>query len=204
MENFKLTRATAASFAGTIFFTIMVFVIYVLGYKHNQLLFYIQTLSLMGFVIDRDPLVNVVFLNNLRYSYFNYDKNPLQNLIPRNYLERCPGNYFMTSIDCNIVRNIGMTLILALIVEAILIIGRIAQVVTRKYYKMDVRVLRSKKIIFRALEFFHKATQYPLVFFSIQTLLNAEGGLVLDTHFKNDCIALSSMILAFYLIIIAL
>ena len=77
MENFKPTRSTSASFAGSIFFCIVAYIFYVLGYKHNQVVFYIQTMSFIGFVVERSPMANVVFLNNLRYAYYNYDRNPL-------------------------------------------------------------------------------------------------------------------------------
>ena len=52
MDHFVPTSATSASFAGTIIFSICAYILYVIGFKHNNLLFYIQSISVMSFVIN--------------------------------------------------------------------------------------------------------------------------------------------------------
>lgn len=129
----------------------MAYILYVLGYKHNQLMFYLQSMSFYGFVIDRTPIANVVFLYNLRYTYFNYDRNPLEKVIPMNYIENCQGNYFITSTDCNMIRNIGLSLVLALTIGILLIVTRIIHYFLRTHFRLDVRFIHYKKLIYRTL-----------------------------------------------------
>ena len=39
---------------------------------------------------------------------------------------------------------------------------------------------------------------FPLIFFSLQTLLNLEGAVLVGRNFKNSCEALSAVILFLY------
>lgn len=138
----------------------------------------------MAFVIDESVIVNVVFLYNLRYSYFDYDVNPLWNLIPVDYFEKCPGNYYITSIDCNIIRNIGVALLIALIAGGLITIFRFVHFFLTAHLSLNTRILYYKKFFYRTLEFFHKTTMFPLIYFSIQTLLNTTGYVLIDSTFK--------------------
>ena len=200
MNNFVPTPASFASFAGTIIFSICSYVLYVIGFKHNSVIFYIQTLSFIAFVTDDSVIVNIVFLYNLRYSYFNYDSNPFWRLIPLDYIEKCPGNYHITSVDCNIVRNIGLALLIALISGSLIAILRFVYFFVSNHFRLDVKFIHYKKFIYRTLEFFLKTTMFPLMFFSIQTILNTTGYVLIDTDFKERCIILSSIIILLYVI----
>jgi hypothetical protein len=47
-------------------------VIYILGYKHNQITFFLQTLAFIGFILKDNQLQLSIFLYNLKYSYYNF------------------------------------------------------------------------------------------------------------------------------------
>lgn len=60
--------------------------LYMKGYKHNQTVFFLQTLSFLSFTILDPSMKKAIFLSNLRYAYFDYG-NPLTSYIPNGYLE---------------------------------------------------------------------------------------------------------------------
>jgi hypothetical protein len=60
--------------------------LYIFGFKHNQIPFFIQTVSLIGFTYSDDTFLYVSALYNLRYSYYAFG-NALSGIIPKDYLE---------------------------------------------------------------------------------------------------------------------
>lgn len=116
-----------------------------------------------------------MFLYNLRYSYYNFSpNNALSNVVPEYYLEESKGNFQYLSVDANIVRNIGIPLILALLVAILSLIFRTVHELTKMKPIIQPAGLSIfwKKKIYRMIEFFYKTLMYPLIFFSIQNLIN--------------------------------
>lgn len=60
--------------------------IYVRGYKHNQIMFYLQTLAFIAFMLKDDSFDLCVFLFNLSFSYYSFLSNAYGGLIPKGYL----------------------------------------------------------------------------------------------------------------------
>lgn len=66
--------------------------LYIKGFKHNQSLFFLQTMSFMGFAIKDPSLLQTVYLYNLKLVYFG--TSPLAaKLIPYDYFESSKGNF---------------------------------------------------------------------------------------------------------------
>ena len=99
---------------------------YICGQKHNQACFFMQTMSFAGFAIYDTELSTAMFLYNLRFSYYNFSPhNALSSIVPHDYLEESKGNFRYLSVDANIIRNIGIPLIMALIIVILSIILRV-------------------------------------------------------------------------------
>lgn len=154
---------------------IVAFGFYIFGFKHNQACYFMQTMSFLSFTISDPGLDTAMFLYNLRYSYYNFSPyNALSQLVPSDYIELSPGNYKYLTVDANIVRNIGIPLILALTVGVLAVIFRVFHEFTQNKPLLKPAGLAVfwKKIIYRTIEFFYKTLMYPLIFFSIQNLFN--------------------------------
>mgnify|MGYP000926630275 CR=1 FL=1 len=70
----------------TVVVIIVCLVHYLMGYKHNQTIFFLQMLSFIGFAVPQEPLLRMEFLYNLRFSYFDFG-NALHLAIPADYFE---------------------------------------------------------------------------------------------------------------------
>ena len=67
----------------------MGYFIYIRGYKHNQIIFLLQTLAFAAFKINDINLSNIYFGYNLKFSYYNFGLNQLQKSIGhRDYFEQ--------------------------------------------------------------------------------------------------------------------
>ena len=69
----------------TVMTLFVVLAMYLKGFKHNQTVFYLQTMAFLGFVVEDQRLSKTVFLYNLRYSYLMFG-NALEDLIPESYI----------------------------------------------------------------------------------------------------------------------
>jgi hypothetical protein len=47
-------------------------VLYILGFKHNQILFYLQTLALLGYCIDSPDFSVPRFLHSMQLSHYQF------------------------------------------------------------------------------------------------------------------------------------
>lgn len=63
-------------------FLVLELVINMMGYKHNQTAFYIQTLSFSGFYLKEIRLEIMQFLFSLRASYFQFDGGVFHKMVP--------------------------------------------------------------------------------------------------------------------------
>lgn len=133
---------------------VVAFIFYIYGYKHNQICYFMQVMSLLGFVIPDKNLTTSMFLYNLRYSYYNYSQHSiLSNIIPFKYLEKSLGNYRYLSFDSNIIRNIGIPLILALLIATISLFGRAFYFATqeRQFIKPIGLATHVRKTLYRVI-----------------------------------------------------
>jgi hypothetical protein len=103
--------------------TIICLVLYVLGFKHNQTPFFLQTLSFISFTYSDPNLDLIPFLYNLRFSYYSFNKNMIW-LLPNGYYETSTGNFPILTIDSNILRVGSITLLIATLVTILTIILR--------------------------------------------------------------------------------
>jgi hypothetical protein len=152
-------------------------VLYVMGFKHNQISFFFQVFALMAYTID-DPLyARSTILYPLKVAYYQIgDHTPLMS-IPYTYLESSLGNFAFFDWDGNIYRVADITMLVAFLTGALIGMLRIADFVnetTKLGEKISIKKLSksSKKIIYRILEFFYKTCMMPLLFFSFATFRN--------------------------------
>ena len=174
---------------------------YVWGFKQNHLCFFMQSMSLIGFGVSNEDLSMSLFLFNLRYSYYCFSfKSLISSLIPPEFLASSPGNYRYLNLDANIIRNIGLPLVFAAFIAGLCVVLRIIYYTTRNHplIKHPGLAVLCKKTIYRALEFFYKTLMYPLMFFSIQTLLNWDRKIYTGGEFRNKCNILSILIITSY------
>lgn len=65
------SQITGLKILGAISLTVG-YALHLFGFKHNQLIFFIQTLVFSGFHINKDLKPNIYFAHNLRYVYYNF------------------------------------------------------------------------------------------------------------------------------------
>lgn len=70
-----------------IIFMIIALWINLKGYKHNQIMFYLQTLSFLPYYLGGARFSTAQFLFNTKVSYFKFGTTPLYNVIPAAYFE---------------------------------------------------------------------------------------------------------------------
>lgn len=160
----------------TVFVMVICSALYAKGYKHNQIPFFLQTLAFIGYAVKDDQFEMATFLYNLRWSYYDYG-NAISGIIPDLYMESSKGNFPFFTIDSNIFRVAGTTILFALVNWAVIIFCRVVYFVylnssLRSKAGLSDMIRRNKKPIYRILEFFYKTTMYPLLFFSLVTYHN--------------------------------
>lgn len=88
----------------------------ILGNKQNQIMFYIQTMTIIGYFLDEDYLKITITLSNLRFAIFNFKTGSMFNIFPKDYIESSQGNFKWTIIDSNIFRVTEMLFVVQLVV----------------------------------------------------------------------------------------
>lgn len=171
---------------------VLSFVLYVKGFKHNQTVFFLQTMSFLQFVIKDDQLGMTVLLFQLRYAYFSFG-NLLSSLIPSDYLEESKGNFSYFSVDSNIIRTAGTTITIAFAVAVLsfcfrLLVWGYICLKNRKRSKAREVIRSLKKDVYRVLEFFYKSCMYPVLYFSF-VFLHEWKSRILSDHpsFMSFC-----------------
>ena len=82
--NVISNTSSILTFFFTGIFTVVCAVLYVLGFKHNQTPFFLQTLSFISFTYSDPNWTLIPFLYNLRFSYYNFNRNMVW-LLPEGY-----------------------------------------------------------------------------------------------------------------------
>jgi hypothetical protein len=72
-------------YALTVVVMVCCMAIYMKGYKHNQIPFFLQTLSFLGLTVEDKKFHMTSFLYNLRWSYYDLG-NAISGIIPDWYL----------------------------------------------------------------------------------------------------------------------
>jgi hypothetical protein len=149
-----------------------------MGFKHNQIPFFLQTLAFLSFSIY-DPSFTVInSLHSFRLSYYQGDQTVSFMTTPDGYLENSPGNFPILTLDANIFRVASTTLLIASLNVCFILLLRVisylkdtsSTVIVFRITNFKYRKL--KKTIYRFLEFFYKTCMYPLVFSSLMTFNN--------------------------------
>jgi hypothetical protein len=60
--------------------------LYILGNKHNHIMYYIQKICFLGFALQNQSLEMLAFLTNLNFSYFEFGSNALTNSLSSSYI----------------------------------------------------------------------------------------------------------------------
>ena len=71
----------------------------------------------------------IIFLYNLNYSYFLYANQPLSSFLSTNYQDPFYGNFNLLGVDANILRNVGIPILMSII----LLVLKIIQIIALKY-----------------------------------------------------------------------
>lgn len=178
--------------------------LYILGFKHNQVPFFLQTLGLLAYSIDSSLFDVPRFLCFMRISYYQFGEQPHLRLVPENYAESSIGNFPYFTTDSNILR-VAITLLLLAAVNCLLII-----VFRLIYYLKEQPAIRrfacirnlsdcSKKSIYRFLEFVYKTCMHPLLFFAVVNLSNWQAVLIVNSpRFHTFSLFLCAAIIVFY------
>jgi hypothetical protein len=91
-------------------------------------------------------------------------------------------NFSVFTGDANIFRVCGTTIVVAVVVGVLVVVGRVGIVLGRGYCPGS-RVMRHRKYGYRALEFFYKTCMYPLMFFSVVAVRNWDGGILASQQY---------------------
>ena len=143
------------------------FVLYIKGLKHNHTVFFLQTLSLLAFPSSNLELSKVLY--GLHYSYYGF-KTPLAIFITKTHFEESPGNFGVLTLDSNLLRVAGATLIISILTGCLSAALRILSARRPECLRERIRIY--KKTGYRSVEFFYKTCMYPLVFFAMVTISN--------------------------------
>jgi hypothetical protein len=177
--------------------------VYVRGEKHNQTVFFLQTLAFISFVLKDDYYSLSIILYNLKFSYYSFS-NALSMLIPSGYLETSQGNFDYLTTDSNFLKVAGTPAAIAAVNLVLIVILRIIFYSMRRAASLNpsrstVAVSNNRKYFYRFVEFLYKTCMYPLVFFSFVTLDNWRMGVyVLTDHQTYELVCrISSAIIPF-------
>jgi hypothetical protein len=100
------------------------FVLYLKGFKHNQISFFLQTLAFLGFTVN-DPTLSIIsFLQGMKVSYYQMIEGSLIS-IPDDFIESSDGNFPLITKDANIFRVASFTIVIALITTVLITTFRI-------------------------------------------------------------------------------
>lgn len=109
---------------------VLALLLHVRGHKHNQVMFFLQTMSFCVFAIFRPQLEHISVLFYLRASYFGFGPGPFHNYFPEYYVEAAPRNYRFLTKDCNFLRVAGVPLLITILIGLICFILRFLYVVS--------------------------------------------------------------------------
>lgn len=106
-------------------FMIVALAIYVLGFKHNQLLFFLQTMGLLAYTLDIAVYYEqATFTYALKAAYYQFGEQPSIAPIPDGYLESSLGNFSYFQIDGNIFRVADILMVITVSIAIIISVFR--------------------------------------------------------------------------------
>lgn len=155
-------------------FVIVSIALAIFGYKHNQLMYYMQTFTLLGLVLGGDRSGTATILFNMKWSCFMYG-SPFAGLIPADYLESSYGNFRWMTEDSNILKVTGTPILFFSVVMLLALGVFLGYDTIKSRVDYNVRFARIYKTAFRFFEFFFLGVMLPIIFLSINTLFNYES-----------------------------
>jgi len=180
--------------------------LYLKGFKHNQIIFFLQTLAFMSFTLKDDSYTTVEYLYELRLSYLGLG-NVFAALFTPHYLEHSTGNFPWLTTDSNILRVAGIPLAMTALMALLSLLLRawawlIGLECCRSkspcFFAMFAAV---KKPVYRTMEFVYKTCMYPLVFFSLITLSQWGGVSFVDPQLKQTCNIICAVLVGGYTLV---
>ena len=85
LEEYGSSRAANAASLLVIPFLLTALIVTMSGYKHNQVMFFLQTITFAGYYLDDSRIDTTLALHNLRYSFFKLTDAPYFAFFPENY-----------------------------------------------------------------------------------------------------------------------
>lgn len=142
---------------------------------------------------------------NLRYSYYDYG-NMLKTVIPSDYLQGNLGNFWFFTMDSNVFRVGGSTLVVALITASMAVTLRVIYYTIqltklRESSSLAHLVLRNKKHLYRILEFFYKTCMYPLMFLCLMSFKAWQPKMFVAQYFLGVSHALCIVLFVMYTVV---
>ena len=154
---------------------------YIYGYKHNQIAFLLQTLCFMGFSLEDEYKQSIIFLSNLRFSYYQFTEDNPFSKYPETYVKRAPGNYNFLSVDDSYFRIFGWPFLVTTVIFFMFGGYIVFNLIITRYYATQtnkrglIKYFHRRKYFLRALEYLYLTTMYPLIFGSVETFKNWNG-----------------------------
>lgn len=160
----------------TLVHMIIAMALHVFGFKHNQIMFFMQTMALMAFSIKDEKLLRMAFLYNLRFAYYGFTRTA-DWLVPKDYLQESRGNFIKLTYDDTFFRVSGSAFMISFVVMILIVLVRsfyyCIHIGDLQYqYQPRQLIKANKKTVYRILEFFYKTLMYPMLFFSMLTFSN--------------------------------
>ena len=180
--------------------------VYVKGYKHNQSIFFLQILNLLGFIIMDEHYFKAIKLHNIEWIRLNFG-NIIGKAVKVEYFESSSGNFAYLAGDSNIIRLTGTTLVIAAATALLSLSLRGLWLVCkhtsfRHNLQAQQFVLSRKRFTYRFLEFLYKTCMYPLLFFSFVTFWNWNAMVLTShAHFHNISRGLAVTLFLTYLLV---
>jgi hypothetical protein len=192
----------------TVLVMIACYPLYLKGFKHNQVIFFLQTLAFMSFALKDEEYVLVESLYELRLSYLGFGNIFNDTVFAPNYLEPSTGNFPQLTTDSNILRVAGTPLAVAVTIAGLCLLLRTLTLVVMsceicrsKCSCVFVVLAMTKKPVYRTMEFIYKTCMYPLLFFSVVTLQQWGSVVFVGPQFKQLCNIIAAVLIGGYLIV---
>lgn len=100
---------------------ILALLLHVYGYKHNQIMFSLQTMSYCVFALYKPSLYHISVLYYLRASYFGFGSGAFVKDFPEFYIESSPRNYRFLTKDANFLRVAGIPTIITIVLGVLIL-----------------------------------------------------------------------------------
>lgn len=127
----------------------------------------------MGFSLQDEGKTIIIFLNNLRFSYYQFtEDNPFAKY-PETFVKKAPGNYNFLSVDDSYFRTFGWPSLVAAVILLVFAAYAISNLFITRHYASQtnkrnlIKYFYYRKYFLRVLEYLYLTTMYPLIFGSL-------------------------------------